>query len=247
MNKVDSQGRQKPKGTIPSSPGEIGTAPCQRISHFQTALTSRYQKAMRLGNFRRNIRSDPLRASAAGRIVPRAMPLGRSLVSARAVPPHKQGRDLTPAQLRIEMIELAITGNRAFSVCRYETDRGGVNYTVETLAHFRQQDADRELFFLLGADMLRDLPHWRHPEQICELATLVAVRRAGEPSLDFDCLREIASREQIEQIEKHQVEMPAIEISATDVRHRAAAGLSFRYRTPRAVEKYIETHGLYRV
>ena len=66
------------------------------------------------------------------------------------------------------MLELAITGNRAFSVCRYEADRGGINYTAETLAHFCEQDATRELFFLLGADMLRDLPHWREPQRICE-------------------------------------------------------------------------------
>ena len=87
-----------------------------------------------------------------------------------AIPPHKQQqRELTPAQNRIEMLELAIGGHPAFSVSRYETDRGGVNYTVETLAHFRDEDPARELFFLLGADMFRDLPQWRQPERICEL------------------------------------------------------------------------------
>ena len=53
------------------------------------------------------------------------------------MPPHKQDRELTPTAERIEMLELAIAGNLAFSVCRYETDRGGVNYTVDTLAHLR--------------------------------------------------------------------------------------------------------------
>ena len=43
-----------------------------------------------------------------------------------------------------------------------------------------------------------------------------------------------------------EVEMPAIGISASDIRRRVAAGQSVRYRTPRAVEKYIETHGLYK-
>ena len=53
-----------------------------------------------------------------------------------ATPPHKQDRELTPAAQRIEMLELAIAGNPAFSVCRYEADRGGVNYTVDTLDTF---------------------------------------------------------------------------------------------------------------
>ena len=96
-----------------------------------------------------------------------------------AVPPHKQDRELTPAPQRIEMLELAIAGNPAFAVCRYEVDRGGVNYTVDTLSHLRDEDPGRELFFLLGADMLLDLPHWRSAAQVCELAVPVVVRRSA--------------------------------------------------------------------
>ncbi len=163
-----------------------------------------------------------------------------------AVPPHKQDRELTPAIQRIEMLELAIAGNPAFSVCRYETDRGGVNYTVDTLAHFRSEDASRELFFLLGADMLLDLPHWRNAPRVCELALPVVVRRPGAEPVDFDCLQGIASPARIELIRRHQVEMPEIGISSTDLRRRVFSGQSIRYQVPRAVEMYIETHGLYR-
>jgi nicotinate-nucleotide adenylyltransferase len=163
-----------------------------------------------------------------------------------AVPPHKQDRALTSAAQRIEMLELAIAGNSAFSVCRYETDRDGVNYTVETLTHFHDEDPGRELFFLMGADMLLDLPHWRNAARVCELAVPVAVCRPGSGPLDFDSLREIASPERIELMRGHRVEMPEMGISATELRRRVAAGQSIRYRAPRAVEMYIETHGLYR-
>jgi nicotinate-nucleotide adenylyltransferase len=163
-----------------------------------------------------------------------------------AVPPHKQDWDLTLAQQRIEMLELAIAGNAAFSVCRYETDRGGVNYTVDTLAHFRDEDPNRELFFLLGADMLADLPNWRNAPRVCELALPVAVRRAGSGPIDFDCLRGIASPERIDLIRCRQVEMPEIGISGSDLRRRVSLGQSIRYRVPRGVEIYIETQGLYR-
>jgi nicotinic acid mononucleotide adenylyltransferase len=40
--------------------------------------------------------------------------------------------------------------------------------------------------------------------------------------------------------------VPAIGIRASDLRAAVAAGGSIRYRTPRAVERYIESHGLYR-
>ena len=163
-----------------------------------------------------------------------------------AVPPHKQTQELTPAAERIEMLELAIAGNPALSVCRYETDRGGVNYTVDTLTHFYKEDPGRELFFLMGADMLLDLPNWRDAPRVCELAMPVVVRRPDVQAMDFKCLREIAGPERIEQIRNHQVEMPRIGISSTEVRCRIQTNQSIRYRVPRAVEMYIETHGLYK-
>ena len=163
-----------------------------------------------------------------------------------AVPPHKRDLELSPAENRGEMLELAIAGHPAFAVCRYEIDRGGVNYTFETLGHLHEEDPRRELFFLLGADMLHDLPHWRQAARILELALQVVVRRPGAGALDFAGLAPLAPPERIAQIRGNQVEMPEIGISSTEVRRRTATGLSIRYRTPRAVEKYIETQGLYR-
>ncbi len=162
-----------------------------------------------------------------------------------AVPPHKQNRELTPAAQRIEMLKLAIAGHPAFSVCAYETDRGGVNYTVDTLAHFRDEDAARELFFLMGEDMLLDLPHWREPERVCELAVPVVVHRAGMPPVDFSCLGAVTNAQRIEEIRRCQVEMPEIGISASEIRRRVAEKKSICYYTTRAVEKFIEGHGLY--
>ena len=110
-----------------------------------------------------------------------------------AVPPHKRDRELAPAPQRIEMLKLAIAGNPAFSVCTYETDRGGVNYTVDTLTHIHEEDPSRELFFLMGEDMLLDLPHWKQPQRVCELAIPVVVHRAGMPPVDFNCLTAVTT------------------------------------------------------
>src|SRR4051812_10980758 len=60
------------------------------------------------------------------------------------VPPHKTRSTLTPATQRAEMIELAIGGNPALALCSYEIDRGGVNYTVDTLEHLHYEDPSRE-------------------------------------------------------------------------------------------------------
>jgi nicotinate-nucleotide adenylyltransferase len=163
-----------------------------------------------------------------------------------AVPPHKQGRVMTPGAARIEMLELAIAGHSAFSVSRYEVDRGGINYTVETLAHFHKEMPGSELFFLLGADMLCDLPHWREAGKVCELATLVVAGRPGLGPLNLDCLSAVTTPERIEAIGGQRVEMPEIGISSTELRQRVARGQSIRYQTPAAVVEYIRSRGLYR-
>src|SRR5262245_42653734 len=63
-----------------------------------------------------------------------------------AVPPHKQSRLLASAKARIEMLELAVSGNERFAVSTIELDRGGVSYTVETLKAIAEKHSGEELF-----------------------------------------------------------------------------------------------------
>jgi len=161
------------------------------------------------------------------------------------VPPHKQDRQLTSGAARAEMLELAVAGNEHFAVNRYEIDHGGVNYTVDTLRHFRREGPHWELFLLMGADTLHDLPNWRESAEICRLAVPVIVRRSGGGEPDFACLVGMLPADKIDEIRRHQVEMPEIGTSSTDIRRRLAEGRSIRYQTPRAVQMYIQTHELY--
>jgi nicotinate-nucleotide adenylyltransferase len=163
-----------------------------------------------------------------------------------AVPPHKQGRELSPGETRAEMLELAIAGHEHFAVNRYEIDRGGVSYTVETLRHFRSESSQWELFLPMGADMLHDLPNWRESAEVCRLATPVVVCRPGEKEPDIGALAPLVSPERIDEIRRHLVTMPEIGLSGTEIRRRVHEGRSIRYQTPRAVGMYIQTHGLYR-
>lgn len=161
-------------------------------------------------------------------------------------PPHKQSRVMSPAKLRVEMLQLAIGGTVPFRVVTTEIDRGGVSYTVDTLAEFHQQRPGDEFFMLMGADSLDDFPTWRSPQRICELAIPLVVRRAGAPPPDFSVLTSVTTPERLSQIRQHAVEMPIIDLSSTELRSRVNSGLSIRFRTPRAVEQFIATHRLYR-
>jgi nicotinate-nucleotide adenylyltransferase len=163
-----------------------------------------------------------------------------------ATAPHKKDHAAASGTARVEMLKLAIGGHAAFVVSTIELDRGGVSYTVDTLAEIRSRNADAELFLLMGSDSLSDLPHWREPARICELALPVVVHRAGTPAPDFAPLSSLLSPERLAEMERHVVDMPQVELSSSEVRRRVAAGQSIRYQTPRAVEKYLEAHALYR-
>ena len=172
--------------------------------------------------------------------------LDRVLFVPAASPPHKQDHRLSPAEARVQMLRLATGGHEAFEVSTVEIDRGGVSYTVDTLTALSEQQPEDALFFLLGSDSLHDLPHWREPGRICQLATPLVVQRPGEDAPDVSVLAPFLSPERLNEIREHRIDMPAMGISASDIRAQVAAGRSIRYRTPRAIEKYIQEQGLYR-
>ena len=163
-----------------------------------------------------------------------------------ATAPHKQDVQPTSADQRMEMLRLAIAGNDHLAISTLEIERGGVSYTVDTLTAIQAEHPDAELFLLMGADSLHDLPDWRDTARICQLATPVVVGRPDSPPPDYAVLAPLVTAERLAEIQQHRVEMPLVQFSSTEIRQRVAAGKSIRYRTPRAVEKYIETAGLYR-
>lgn len=163
-----------------------------------------------------------------------------------AVPPHKQDLQLVDAAQRVEMLKLAAGGNEAFHVSDLEWKRGGVSYTVDTLEAIHAERPDAELYLLIGADTLADLPNWRNPRRVCELALPTAVCRPGSGELDYELLAAFVEPSRLARLRELRVEMPLIGISSRELRARIAAGKSIRYQVPRAVEKFIETAGLYR-
>lgn len=154
-------------------------------------------------------------------------------------PPHK-GRPRTAARHRLEMVELAIAGNSAFEASEIELARPGPHYSFETLEQIAAQRPGDELFFLIGADSLADLPGWRRPERICELASLVVVNRPGTAHETITTFQPPAGSKPF-----HHVTMPDVGIASRVIRKKKGDGQSIRYLVPRAVEMYLTQHGLY--
>ncbi|UCG53143.1 MAG: nicotinate-nicotinamide nucleotide adenylyltransferase, partial [Candidatus Latescibacterota bacterium] len=100
------------------------------------------------------------------------VPLEKVLFMVAPHPPQKRLRDLTPYSERTEMVSLAIRGRPGFELSRLEESRSGPSYTVDLLSSYREV-FEGEPYLILGADSVCDLPDWKDPEAILELATLV--------------------------------------------------------------------------
>lgn len=146
--------------------------------------------------------------------------------------PFKAGQPSTDAELRARMVALAIADEPGFRLERVELDRPGPSYTIDTLRALTQREPGVRWGLLIGADSARDLPLWREAEALHQHAELIVFARAGveAPALPWPV---------------RQVTVPALEISATQIRRRAAAGHSLHYWVPHPVAEVIRGEGLY--
>lgn len=152
------------------------------------------------------------------------------LVPAGQQPFKRDGHGAPPGD-RAAMTALAVAGEPGLVADRIEVERDGPSYTVDTLDAFRARWPEAELTLLVGADAARDLAAWREAERIGSLARVVIFTRGG-----------VAVRDGGPPV----VEIPAVEISSTDIRARVRAGKSIRYLVPESVAGYIAANGLYR-
>ena len=155
--------------------------------------------------------------------------------------PLKRGEPSSSAEDRCEMVALAVADNPIFELSRLDLDRPPPSYTADLLRAL--QSPEHELFFLVGADILPELPKWREPQQIVQLARLVVVNRPGAPPPDLERVETVLPgvRERVE-----RVQIPGVDVSSREIRKRVAAGRPIRYLTPPAVERYIMDRRLYR-
>lgn len=163
-----------------------------------------------------------------------ALALDRVLWVPAAVHPFKRGSVQASAGARLEMARAAVAGDARFEVDPLELERTGPSYTVDTLRALQVRYPDAELYFLTGADNLRDLPKWKEPGEVARLARLVVVSRQGEGVPEGLPYPAVA------------VPVTRMDVSSTEVRRRVKAGETIRYLVPESVRAVIERRGLYR-
>ncbi len=163
-----------------------------------------------------------------------ALELDRVLMVVANQPWQKHARAVTPAPDRFAVVEAAVTSVDGIEASPMEVERGGPSYTADTLDDLSRHDPDAELFLVIGADVADDLDTWERVEAVRERVTLVVVNRPGvrptKPLSDWKAV---------------SVEIPALDISSTDLRARAADGRPLDFLVPEPAVRLIRQRGLY--
>ena len=153
--------------------------------------------------------------------------------------PHKRVKRATPEE-RYQMVSLAIKGNSSFEVSPIEIKKGKLasrpTFTLETIREFVKIYNKAKIYFIVGLDEMLKISTWKEPKKLLELCKFVVVTRPGYEASKLD--RRIASKVMI-------LEVPGLEISASDIRERIKTGRPIRYLLPPSVEEYIRDKRLY--
>jgi len=135
--------------------------------------------------------------------------------------PHKNKQPLAPDTDRIAMLKLAIADKSLFQISTAELNRAEPSYTIDTIGQLKQKfGGDCELYWLIGADMLKSLPLWHKIIELMDQCNISVMNRGGFDKPDFDSLSGKFDKEIIEKLRKNMIETPFIEISSTEIRQK---------------------------
>ncbi|WEK53105.1 MAG: nicotinate-nucleotide adenylyltransferase [Candidatus Cohnella colombiensis] len=154
-----------------------------------------------------------------------------------AIPPHKPGPG-ADARARCQMIEAAIGDNEAFRLELVELEREGTSYTIDTINELQERHPHTQFYWIVGSDMVNDLPNWRKIDELVERVSFIGLERPDQPIDESELPSSIIKK-------LVRAQMPPLGISSTDIRHRVREGKSVRYMVPNAVLAFIRGNDIY--
>ena len=162
------------------------------------------------------------------------------------LPPHKSHFAMLSEEHRLTLVSLAAESDSRFIVSDFELCREGLTYTADTLELLTKQYPDTKFYFIVGGDSLIKFTHWRRPERILELATLLGAGRAGYEATKVEIAAQNL-RKQFPHAEIGTVFLPDYPISSSEIRKAFYTGKSASVKNtlPEKVWSYLTKHNLY--
>jgi nicotinate-nucleotide adenylyltransferase len=167
------------------------------------------------------------------------------------IPAHRSPHKQTPPQAsvtdRIEMIEFAIKEKKGFGLSECELSRPEPSYTLETVNELKAHyGCGVQIFWLLGADSVNDLPSWYRINELIDECNLCVMFRAGFDKPDFNGFKGLLGAKRVEKLQNNIIPTPLIDINSTEIRSKIIAGQDVSDMLHPAVLQYIQRKNLYR-
>lgn len=157
-------------------------------------------------------------------------------------PPHKQGWLISSIADRLQMVEMAIEQNNDFQISRVDVDRSPPHYAVDSMKILHHQYPHDSLFYLMGADSLRDLPTWHLAHEFVSSCDGIGVMQRTLDELELQDLEQKLPGLSAKVI---WLSAPHFDISSREIRERVRMQAPFRYFVTEKVYHYILKKKLY--
>lgn len=156
-------------------------------------------------------------------------------------PPHKQNQKKTDKLHRYRMVQLATEKYPQFEVSDFDVKNEKPNYSYITINHFKEEYPDSEIFFIIGADSLRDFPFWMKYRELATMCKFIVVPRPGVKKSDY--FKNFAPDDPKPEI--LLLEDFSYDLSSTELRKKLASGSTEDCDLPDGVKEYIQANKLY--
>lgn len=172
-----------------------------------------------------------------------AAALDRIHVIPARISPHKADEPTATADERWLMAVLGTLDEPRARVERWEIDRSGPSYSIETARFARGQYGEAvELYWIIGADQLAHLHEWRRIGELVTLCRFLVVPRSDLAGAQLDAA---IARSLPDPARLQALPMDPVDIAGTALRLEAETGAGLTDRLPRLTALYVERYNLY--
>lgn len=179
-----------------------------------------------------NILRETLKARSFDKVI--VMPTG--------TPGHKASCK-APFEVRRHWAQLAFSPlGDDIEVSDYENRQEGKSYSYLTVNHLKEEYPDSRIFFLIGEDSAKTMPTWRNWETLARNTAFLVLARDNDGDEDLrravDAIREISP-------DTRYIKAPVFEVSSTQIRRMARAGIDLSGLVPEKVNEEIRSFDIY--